>query len=117
MIGEFLGNSQVTLNMVQQLIYYFNYNSNLTEKKIETYVLSEEIDFCLDGLTASKWEKEIEVFLTKGELPRKVNGDLNKFRICMRTLLEFGIKYTVNNKMDVKCEFQSFTIPEKHFVI
>jgi hypothetical protein len=34
--------------------------------KIENYVLSEEIDYCLDGLTASKREKVIEVFLTKG---------------------------------------------------
>jgi len=60
-------------------------------------MLSEEIDFCLDGLTASKWEKEIEVYLTKGELPRKVLGDLTRFRICMRTLLEFGIKYSKDN--------------------
>lgn len=66
----------------------------MDDSKIENYVLSEEIDFCLDGLTASKWEKEIEVFLTKGTLPKQVLGDLKKFRICMRTLLEFGIKYS-----------------------
>lgn len=76
MVGEFLGNSQVMLNLVSQLNHYFNYFSNYYESKQENYVLSEEIDFCLDGLTASKWEKEIEVFVTKGELPRKVYGDL-----------------------------------------
>lgn len=93
-IGEFLGNSQVTFNMVQQMSHYLNYISNHGDFKIENYVLSEEIDYCLDGLTASKWEKEIEVFLTKGHLPKQVLGDLRKFRICLRSLLEFGIKYT-----------------------
>lgn len=63
--------------MVQQINYYYTYNNSLqNHAKIESYVLSEEIDYCLDGLTASKWEKEIEVYLTKGELPRRVNGDL-----------------------------------------
>lgn len=70
----------------------------MKENKVENYVLSEEIDFCLDGLTAGNWEdKEIEVYYTKGDLPRKVLGDITKFRICMRTLLEFGIKYTKDN--------------------
>jgi hypothetical protein len=90
----------------------------MSDDKIENYVLSEEIDFCLDGLTASKWEKEIEVFLTKGHLPKQVLGDLRKFRICMRTLLEFGIKYSCDKQMYVKCEFQCFTPePERFFVI
>lgn len=93
-VGEFLGNSQVTLNMVQQMSHYLKYNSNMKDFKTENYVLSEEIDYCLDGLTAGKREKVIEVFLTKGQLPKQVLGDLRKFRICMRTLLEFGIKYT-----------------------
>lgn len=65
-VGEFLGNSQVTLNMVQQLSQHLKYVSNLNDQKIKTYVLSDEIDYCLDGLTASKWEKEVEVYLTKG---------------------------------------------------
>ena len=69
MVGEFLGNSQVTLNMIQHINHHFNYLSNLQPNKIENYVLSEEIDFCIDGLTASKWEKELEIHLTKGELP------------------------------------------------
>lgn len=55
--------------------HHFNYVSDLVESKTNIYYLGEEIDFCLDGLTASKWEKEIEVYLTKGELPRKVIGD------------------------------------------
>ena len=49
---------------------YLKYISMSSESKLETYVLSEEIDYCLDGLTASKWEKEVEVFLTKGHLPK-----------------------------------------------
>lgn len=97
LVGEFLGNSQVTLNMVQQINYHFNYVSNLDEKKIENYVLSDEIDFCIEGLTASKWEKEMEIYLTKGEMPRKVLGDLTRFRICIRTMLDFGIKYSKDN--------------------
>jgi hypothetical protein len=90
----------------------------MDDYEIENYVLSEEIDYCLDGLTASKWDKEIEVFLTKGHLPKQVLGDLRKFRICMRTLLEFGIKYSSDHQMYVKCEFKEFTPePERHFVI
>lgn len=86
--------------------------------KTENYVLSEEIDYCLEGLTASKREKVIEVFLTKGKLPKQVLGDLRKFRICMRTLLEFAIKYTSDHQMHVKCEFKELTPePERHLVI
>jgi len=104
--------------MIQQMSHYLKFTSDMDDYKIENYVLSEEIDFCLDGLTASKWEKEIEVFLTKGHLPKQVLGDLRKFRICMRTLLEFGIKYSCDNQMYVKCEFKEFTPePERHFVI
>lgn len=43
--------------------------------KNENYNLIDEIDFCIDGLTASKWDKEIEVHLTKGTLPNMVVGD------------------------------------------
>jgi len=86
------------------------------ETKCENYVLSEEIDFCLDGLTASKWEKYIEVFLTKGQLPNKVFGDLTRFRMCLRTMLEFGIKYSQDNQMQVKCEFIGIT-QEREFII
>ena len=71
--------------------------SNLSAIKLENYVLSDEIDFCIDGLTASNWKKEIEIYLTKGDLPRKVYGDLNRFRICIRSMLDFGIKYSMDN--------------------
>ena len=52
----------------------------------------DEIDFCIDGLTASKWDKEIEVYLTKGTLPNMVVGDQQRFRICLRTMFDFAIK-------------------------
>jgi hypothetical protein len=42
------------------------YSSNLINSNVEKYVLSEEVDYCLDGLAASNWEKDIEVQLTKG---------------------------------------------------
>lgn len=85
--------------MVQQINFYLNYISNFKESKIENYLLTDEIEYCLDGLTASKWDKEIEVFLSKGELPRKVIGDLEKFRICLKTMLEFGIKYSKDSQI------------------
>ena len=69
-------------------------------------MLSDEIDFCIEGLTASKWEKEIEIYLTKGEMPRKVLGDLTRFRICIRTMLDFGMKFSIDNQMSVKSEFK-----------
>lgn len=75
-VGEFLGSHQVINNMVSQMNHFFNHISHCKEKKLETYGLSEEIDFCLDGLTASKWEKDVEVQVNKGELPRRVEGDL-----------------------------------------
>ena len=74
----------------------------------------------MDGLTASKWENEIQIFLTKGLLPQHVLGDLTRFRICLRTLLEFGIKYSIDNTMQVKCEikeFKEFLPQRRHFVI
>lgn len=102
--------------MIQQIKFHFNLVSNLDPNKIENYVLSEEIDYCIDGLTASKLQKEVEIYLTKGELPRKVYGDLTRFRICMRSMLDFGIQYSKDNQMQVKSEFKAYT-PNKHFVI
>ena len=107
-IGEYLGNQQVTLNMIQQITHYFKYASNMNDYKVDNYALNEEIDYCIDGLTANKWEKEIAVYLTKGKMPTKVIGDLTRFRICMRTLLEFGIRYSCDNQMSIKCEFLNF---------
>ena len=97
LVGEFLGSSQIIFNMIQQMNHFYNNISNIQENKIETYGPSEEIDFCLDGLTASKWEKEVEVTVNKCELPRKVTGDLFKFRVALRTMIEFGIKYSKDN--------------------
>ncbi|MFN7881156.1 MAG: hypothetical protein ACK5NI_01575 [bacterium] len=80
----------------------------------------DEIDFCIDGLTASKWDKEIEVYLTKGTLPNMVVGDQQRFRICLRTMFDFAIKYLIDNKMHVKCEILEIKeiIPKKrHFII
>lgn len=42
----------MTLNMVQQLDYYFKYISDQKDVKMENYTLSQEIEYCLDGLTA-----------------------------------------------------------------
>lgn len=86
--------------------YHFNSVSQLDNHKNENYVLNDEIDFCIEGLTASKWEKEIEIYLTKGEMPRKVLGDLMRFRICIRTMLDFGMKFSIDNQMSVKSEFK-----------
>lgn len=36
-------------------------------------------------------------------MPKNVVGDISRFRMCFRTLLEFGIKYSVNNAMQVRC--------------
>ena len=63
---------------------------------------------------------EIQIFLTKGLLPQHVYGDLTRFRICLSTLLEFGIKYSIDNTMQVKCEikeFKEFLPQRRHFVI
>lgn len=51
-LGELLGNQQMTLNMVQQLDYYYKYISDQNDIKMENYTLSQEIEYCLDGLTA-----------------------------------------------------------------
>ena len=88
----------------------------MNDQKVDNYALNEEIDYCIDGLTANKWEKEIAVYLTKGKMPTKVVGDLTRFRICMRTLLEFGIRYSCDNQMSIKCEFLNFN-DERQFVI
>ena len=63
------------LNKVFLLQSYLKQRSNLFDLKNENYNLIDEIDFCIDGLTASKWDKEIEVYLTKGTLPNMVVGD------------------------------------------
>jgi hypothetical protein len=65
-IGEFLGTQQVTLNMVEQISHYLKYISNVDQSGPQTYMLSQEIDYCLDGLTACQWDNEIEVILSKG---------------------------------------------------
>ena len=39
-LGELLGNQQMTLNMVQQLDYYFKYISDQKDVKMENYTLS-----------------------------------------------------------------------------
>ena len=83
--------------MVQQINHFFDNESLYKDSKIESYSLSDEVDYCLDGLTASKWDKEIEVKVNKEKLPMKVKGDLHSFRVALRTLLEFGIRYRKEN--------------------
>jgi hypothetical protein len=46
MVGEFLGNSQVTLNMVQQMNNYFNWITELNDYKTENFALSDVINYC-----------------------------------------------------------------------
>lgn len=68
-------------------------------------------------MVTCKWDYETEVCITKGELPSKVMGDLNKFRVCFQSLLEFGILYSRENKIQIKCDVQQYKYtPELHFI-
>ena len=94
--------------MVQQLTSYLGQLTDLDDSKCQNYNLNEEIDFCLRCLTANHWEKNCEVYFTRSQLPQFVVGDLTKFRICFRTLLEFTIKYSVNTRLEMRCIFDKF---------
>ena len=64
-IGLFIGNSQVTLNMVEQLSQHLQNISSFKDEEIKIYDLSDEIDYCLDRFTASSWEKQVQVYPVK----------------------------------------------------
>lgn len=90
-IEGLIGSSDIAINMVNQIKQYFNHESNLTAGVEENYYLSEEVEFCIERLTAHDWDRHFEIYLSKQQFPRKVVGDLQKFRICFQSLLEFGI--------------------------
>jgi hypothetical protein len=58
-------------------------------------MLGDEVELCIDLMTASdKWQREISVYLNAASnLPRRVNGDLKLFKICLQTIIEFGLIY------------------------
>ena len=92
--------------MVQQLETHLRSLAHLEDTSEENYSLTDEIDLCLSGFIANRWDKNIQVLLPSSELPPLVVGDLSKFRICFRTLLEFGIKYCANAKFEMKCKVE-----------
>ena len=106
--------------MINQLSYYLMHISNQNSIQLQEIILNDEIDYCLDGLTASMWENQIMVLLSKGKMPRSVLCDLKRFRTCFRTLLEFGITYSQEKNMQVSCEIKEFLEEEgkqKCFII
>ena len=85
--------------------FFFKHVSDQYDVKMDIYNLNEEIEYCLDGLTATiNDDKLFRVDLYRGKLPKSVIGDVNRFRMCFRTLLDFGTKYSTNNQMQVRCE-------------
>jgi len=101
-VVEFLGNSQVTLNMVQQLNHYYNVISEFKDTRKESYQLSDEIEFNIEWLTACHTgnfgDKNIDILLSKPQFPSKFRGDLMSFRVCFCTLIEFGIRYSKESR-------------------
>lgn len=73
----------------------------------ENYNLKDEIEFCISGFLAHDWNKRLSVKVPKADLPETVIGDLRSFRILIRTLLEFGIKYCNDKSGLHKLEFRS----------
>jgi len=63
----------------------------------------------METISASKWSRELNLYIKMGKLPNLVLGDRNKFRVCIRTLLEFAIMYGSDKHIELKCDFTNLT--------
>lgn len=53
----------------------------------------------------------------ENNLPLKVKGNLEKFKLAILTTLEFGIKYCQQGDMKVKVDFDSLSDDRKIFMV
>jgi hypothetical protein len=56
-------------------------------------------------------------FSYENNLPLKVKGNLEKFKLAILTTLEFGIKYCQQGEMKVKVDFDSLSDDRKIFMV
>lgn len=106
---QFHGSTQVALNMVQQLNYDMMQQSSVQENSAEMYSIFDEIDSAVGGFIVHNWpQKNLEVSIQKSKVPSLVKGNVKKFRICLRTLLEFAFKYSTERKIELKIDIMEY---------
>ena len=60
---------------------------------MDNFFLSNEIRYCIEGFSCALDSKTSINFTHDEELPEKVSGDIEKFRLVVCTMVEFAIKY------------------------
>lgn len=72
-------------------------------------MLSDEVQNCIKGISISLSTKVHINFDYENNLPLRVIGNVEKFRLAIMTLLEFSIKYCAVGSIRVKVNFDSWS--------
>lgn len=85
------------------------------------FELTEEIIYCLTNIIQRKHKSQLEIHYNKKKRVPRVIGDQYRFRVCFRTMVEFGMRYSsspgaITVKSHVK-EVKAVVADKKHFVI
>jgi len=90
---EALGNQFLMLNGVQQMQHQYQWVTDTSPFKNEEFVLADEVKYIVQGFSLSMNPRVTLRIEYEQNLPQRVSGNLEKFRLAMMIALDFAIKY------------------------
>ena len=85
--------------------------TNEVDIRYEDFLLEDELHYSIDGVSmhlSEKTDNRID-FNHDKLLPSVFNGDKEKFRIAIHTLLDFSVKYCTEGNIEVSTMFEGKT--------
>ena len=91
-----LGSSNLMLSNLRQMQHQLNFMSSHFKLSKDTFMLKDEINYCIEGLSVNLGQNSSFKFTHDDRLPDLVICDLEKFRLALITVAEFAMKHSVS---------------------
>ena len=76
--------------------YSLNFMAVDSKLTCTTFVLEDEINNCIEGLSVNLSQTNSFKYIHDERLPDMVDGDVEKFRLALVTVAEFAMKNSVS---------------------
>jgi hypothetical protein len=91
-------------------------SSNFQLKKV-SFKLRNEINYLIEGLSVNLNENTCLKFIHDDRLPEIVEGDVDKFRLALITVIEFAMNYCNSGLIIVKSNHEGVTKNDRNTTI
>jgi hypothetical protein len=82
----------------------------------ETFLLKEEVLQCIESLSAKCLSQTASIKLDTKCLPERLQGDVQKFRLALHSVVEFALTYCKEGVIDVLVNFSGMSATSQYLI-